>query len=113
MKAALTPKQIEEFNLIPQMKAKAGSSRRKGFIDKHGDDVFELESLASVQLPQIVKEAIESVLDHTALRREQEQEAADAARVAAFCRLLLRTARESIAEFGAELDLRSLDSGDD
>jgi hypothetical protein len=43
---ALTMDQVKTMNLPPQMKAKKGSSRRKKFVDRFGDDVFEVEAVA-------------------------------------------------------------------
>lgn len=75
---ALTSEQIEKFDLPPMMKAKESSSRYKGFIDKHGDDVFELEALQPEELQQIVREAIEATIDRDAYSAEIEAEAQDA-----------------------------------
>jgi hypothetical protein len=79
IKAALTAEQVEQFDLPPQMKAKAGSSRRKGFVERHGDDVFELEALAPEELQRILRDAIDSVLDIEAYNAEIDAEKQDAA----------------------------------
>ena len=45
VKVALTAEQVERLKLPPQMTAKKGSSRRAGFVEKHGEAVFELEAI--------------------------------------------------------------------
>jgi hypothetical protein len=81
IKVALTADQVEdeEFGLVPQMKAKVGSSRSKSFVERHGDDVFELEALKPNQLREIVTDAIDGVLDLDAFNAEMDAERRDAA----------------------------------
>jgi hypothetical protein len=78
-KVALTRDQVEQMNLPPMMKAKAGSSRRKGFVERHGDDVFELEAIPPDQLQDILRRAIVGVLDLQKFNAEVEAERRDAA----------------------------------
>src|SRR5262249_17413032 len=61
--------QVRELGLPPQMKAKAGSSRRKGFTQQYGEDVFELESVPPQELQRLLREAIDSGLDVRAFNR--------------------------------------------
>lgn len=82
VKVALTGKQVKELNLPAGMVAKAGSSRRKKFVERHGELVHELEALSPARLQQFVREAIESVIDMGLFRREQEQERRDAVELA-------------------------------
>jgi hypothetical protein len=79
VKVALTRQQVAEMDLPPQMKAKEGSSRRKGFVEKHGDDVFELEAIPPDRLQEILREVIDKVLDLQAWNAEVERERQDAA----------------------------------
>ena len=83
IKAALTAEQVAKHNLPPLLKAKRSSSRYESFASKHGDDVFELEAIAPGVLQQIVREAIESVIDSKAYNNEQRQEREDARFLAA------------------------------
>jgi hypothetical protein len=83
VKVALTPTQVEELNLPPQMKAKEGGSRYQKFVDRHGDDVFELEAVPPARLQLILRGAIDNVIDVRALNREIDAEKADAAKFAA------------------------------
>lgn len=77
-KVALTPDQIAQYDLPTQMTAKPKSSRTKGFIEKHGrNDVYELEALPPAILQQIVTDALKSVIDLDAYRREKESMAVD------------------------------------
>lgn len=78
VKIALTRGQVEELDLPPLMKAKKGSSRSKKFVERHGENVFELEAIPPTRLQQIIREAIESLLDMKRFRQEQEQERHDA-----------------------------------
>lgn len=79
IKAALTREQVEHFQLPPQMKAKAGSASYAAFTEKHGDDVYELEALAPVDLQEAMRASIRSVLDIEAFEHELMQEQVDAA----------------------------------
>jgi ParB/RepB/Spo0J family partition protein len=79
IKVALTAQQVKEMQLPPQMKAKTTSSRCKGFTEKHGDDVFELEAVRPDRLQAILREKIDGVLDLDAYNAEIDREKADAA----------------------------------
>jgi hypothetical protein len=79
IKAALTREQVDRFELPPQMKAKAGSACYASFTDKHGDDVYELEALAPVDLQEALRASVRSVLDIEAFEHELMHEQADAA----------------------------------
>ncbi len=79
IKVGLTSDQVHKFKLPPQMKAKTGSTHYERFIEIHGDDVFELEALAPTQLQQILRDAIDSVIDIDAYNYEVAQEEQDAA----------------------------------
>lgn len=78
IKVALTQEQVDRFKLPPGMKAKASSSRCAKFVDEHGHDVFELEALPPETLQQVVREAIEAVIDREAYAAEIKAEEADA-----------------------------------
>src|SRR5437868_6646885 len=84
VKVALTQNQVRQFNLPPIMKAKESSSRYAGFAEKYGDDVWELEALEPAILQQLVREAIESVIDVDLFNSEQQAEREDARYLAAF-----------------------------
>ena len=79
IKVALTREQVDRMNLAPVMKAKETSSRHDKFVERHGDDVFELEAVQPVELQRILRTAIDSVLDITAFNREIDAEKKDAA----------------------------------
>jgi hypothetical protein len=78
IKVALTREQVAEMRLPPQMKAKEGSSRRKKFVERNGDDVFELEAIPPERLQQILRATIDGVIDTEGFNREIEQEKRDA-----------------------------------
>ena len=79
IKVALTAEQVTAMHLPPQMKAKKKSSRAKKFTERHGDDVFELEAVPPDRLQQLLRQAIDSVLDVDAYNREIDRERQDAA----------------------------------
>jgi hypothetical protein len=79
VKVALTAAQVAELQLPPQMKAKAGSSRRDKFTERHGDDVFELEAVQPAQLQAMLRQAIDGVIDIDAFNAEIEAERQDVA----------------------------------
>jgi hypothetical protein len=79
IKVGLTADQVDELNLPPQMKAKATSSRYAGFVERHGDDVFELEAVPPEQLQNMLRVAIDGVIDVDAYNAEIDAEKRDAA----------------------------------
>ncbi len=81
LKVALTAEQVARFKLPPKMKAKPKSVNYGRFVEKHGDDVFELEALDAVSaecLQDLLREAIDSVVDTRALNAEIDHEKKDA-----------------------------------
>jgi hypothetical protein len=78
IKIALTAEQVQDFELPPQMKAKVTSPNYDRFLEQHGDDVFELEALAPEDLQQLLRDAIDSVIDINAYNHEIEHEEQDA-----------------------------------
>jgi ParB/RepB/Spo0J family partition protein len=79
VKAALTMDQVKKNNLPPNLEAKAASSRAKKFVAKNGKAVFELEAIPPETLQQIVRRAIENVIDRKLFDREMAAEREDAA----------------------------------
>lgn len=77
VKAALTYQQTQELELPPALTAKDTSSRYAGFVEKYGDDVYELEALPPEQLQELVDEAVRSVIDVDLFNEEQERERTD------------------------------------
>jgi hypothetical protein len=78
IKVALTRSQVEQYNLPPNMIAKSGSSRRKDFVEKHGEYVHELESLQPDVLQGILRDAIDGAIDVDAFNHQRELERKDA-----------------------------------
>jgi hypothetical protein len=93
VKVALTGEQVEELELPPQMKAKETSSRHGKFVDRHGDDVFELEAVSPQDLQGILRRAIDSVIDIKAFNAEIDREAKDARHLEAIRRTVHITMR--------------------
>jgi len=79
MKVALTGEQVQALNLPPNLTAKKTSSRRKRFVEQHGEHVFELEAIPPATLQRYLREAIDSVIDLDAYNAEVDREKSDAA----------------------------------
>jgi hypothetical protein len=88
IKVALTAEQVEELRLPPVMQAKRSSSRYQGFVEQHGQNVFELEAVPPDQLQAILRQAIDRVLDVAAFNAEIDGEKHDAAYLAGLRRAL-------------------------
>jgi predicted RNA-binding protein YlqC (UPF0109 family) len=85
VKVALTYDHIKRFDLVPNMEAKKSSAQYKKFFNRYGtNDVFEVEALRPEQLQMLLHEAIDSVMDLDSFNHEREQEARDAADIAAY-----------------------------
>jgi ParB-like nuclease domain len=93
VKVALTAAQVRDLNLPPIMKAKQSSSRYGEFVERHGDNVFELEAVPPEQLQALLRQAIDSVLDVAAYNAEVDAEKQDAAQLAG----IRRRIQENIA----------------
>jgi hypothetical protein len=79
IKVALTGEQVQALGLPPNLTAKKTSSRRKKFVERHGEHVFELEAIPPATLQQYLRDAIGSVIDVDLYNREVDLEKEDAA----------------------------------
>ena len=79
VKVALTADQVQALNLPPNLTAKKTSSRRRGFVERFGENVFELEAIPPATLQQYLRDAIDSVIDVDAYNAEVAREKQDAA----------------------------------
>lgn len=61
-KLALNPDQVERWNLPPNP-AKMSDSRASGFVDKHGDESFEVDAIPPKDLQKMIRAAIVSHMD--------------------------------------------------
>ncbi len=107
IKVALTAKQVRDLRLPPMMKAKETSSRYGDFVERHGDDVFELEAVPPDRLQQMLRDAIDGVLDVRAFNAEIDAEKHDAARLESIRRALrdnLSAVIPGAEDDGAEAD---------
>ena len=105
VKVALTREQAKELNLPPLTKAKAGSSRRKAFVKRHGSDfVWELEAVPPEQLQQILQMAIERVFDMNCYHAERQAEERDAERLEALRRTMRRYLVDNFDELSGDDD---------
>lgn len=78
VKAALTHTQVETMDLPSEVEAKPTSSRYRGFVDEFGTQTYELESLEPETLQELLKESIDSIIDHDAFNSELDAERDDA-----------------------------------
>ncbi|UUO05334.1 ParB N-terminal domain-containing protein [Blastopirellula sp. J2-11] len=77
VKAALTSEQVHSLDLHEGQLSKETSSRYERFVRLHGNRAWELESLPSEQLREIVEVSIRSVIDLDAFEAEVEREKAE------------------------------------
>ena len=98
IKVALTRGQATGMDLPPMMKAKKKSSRYNKFVERYGDDVFELEALPPDRLQAILRKAIDNVLDVKLFNAEIEAEKRDATQLGA----LRRAVQQQLASLHLE-----------
>jgi hypothetical protein len=72
VKAALTCQQTQELDLHEGQFAKEDSARYQRFVDAYGDRCWELESVPTDTLCEIVEATIQRTIDMDAFRREVE-----------------------------------------
>ncbi len=78
-KVALCHEHVARFDLKPNLQAKEDSQGYRRFVRRYGKDVFELEALESENLAQLLREAIDEVIDHDLFEKERQLEHDDAA----------------------------------
>ena len=80
IKVALTQEQIGSLSLpANRMQAKQSSTNYARFVGRYGPDVYELEAVPPRTLQEVLRCAVESVLDQDAFNAEVEAEKNDAA----------------------------------
>ena len=93
IKVALTASQVAEHELPRKMVAKKKGSRYERFAEEHGDQTWEVEALEAragpETLQQMLRDAIDAVIDVDAFNHEVEAEKKDAAWLAGVRRLAL------------------------
>jgi hypothetical protein len=112
VKVALTRDQVQALNLPPVMKAKAGSSRRKQFVARFGDDVFELEAVPPERLQELLRQAIGDVLDADAYNRELDAERHEAAYLEGVRRAAIKQIGPAMATHDGSAMMEPEGSGD-
>jgi hypothetical protein len=95
IKVALTGAQVKKLKLPPMMQAKIKSSKHDKFVSRHGRNVYELEAVPPAKLQKMLREAIESVINHEAFEAERQKEAEDAEFLRNTRRLVLAVLGES------------------
>jgi hypothetical protein len=75
LRVALSPWQVEELSIPPQMTAKKSSSKYQGFVKERGSDaVYELEAVPPEKLKELLRDAIISILDIDLYNAEIQKE---------------------------------------
>lgn len=82
IKLALTQQQIEQYKLPPNP-AKLSDSRAAGFIEKHGENSYEVDALPPEVLQKLIREAIVSNMDMKLYENKIAREDLERARVKA------------------------------
>jgi len=80
VKCALTPEDIEHYDLPPDF-TKATDSRREAFVARHGDVAVELDALPVDDLRGRIVREVESRMDLDALEATRSREAEDRRRL--------------------------------
>ena len=94
LKVGLTAPQTKKYRLPKKMTAKESSARREKFVEKHGENVWEIEALPPATLQEILTDAIESVIDLDAYNHEVMEERKDAAVLEANRRVVIQYLEE-------------------
>jgi hypothetical protein len=102
IQVALTGRQVGQLNLRPKLRAKKGSSTYRRFKAKHGDHVFELESVPPKALQELLRDAIESVIDREAFDAEIDAEVEEAAELTVFRERIVKAAADLNPGWGLE-----------
>lgn len=81
-KVAITPDQVAQYNPPPNP-AKLTDSRAAGFIAIHGDESFEVDALPPAVLQQVIRDAMDQIVDVAAMDAVKRREEADKTRLTA------------------------------
>ena len=73
-RATVTQEQVRKYHLSPDADVKLSSSRARKFIQEHGDQCWELDSMPEQVLIDEVSAAVRAMLDIDALNRAFERE---------------------------------------
>jgi hypothetical protein len=88
IRAAVTPEQVEKYNLPPDTSVKLTSSRAGSFIRDYGDQCWELDSMPPQILVNEITKAAKGCLDIDILNAAREQENKDEVRLATFAKMI-------------------------
>src|SRR5271165_7677838 len=70
-KVALTIEQVQQLGLNPSMEAKESSPTYTTFVNRYGiTDAYELEAMTPTDLAEVLKTAIEQVIDMKLYKKE-------------------------------------------
>jgi hypothetical protein len=98
IRVALTQDQVHSMKLPPMMKAKKGSSRYKKFVERYGDDVYELEAVPPQTLQQMLRIQIDAVMDIASFNAELDREKEECIKLEAVRRALTKDIEQIVRE---------------
>jgi hypothetical protein len=90
-KVALTMPQVQQYNPPPNP-AKLTDPRASGYVERYGDESWEVDALPPNVLAQIIRAAFQKIVDRRAMRTVKQREEVDKGRLRT-----LRTAQEPLA----------------
>jgi hypothetical protein len=102
IRAAVTPAQVNDYNLPPDTSVKLESSRAKSFIRDYGDQCWELDSMPPQILVNEITKAAKGCLDIDILNAALEEENHDEVRLATFARLIQDFTKTKCSEIFGE-----------
>lgn len=79
VKLALTMQQIEQYNPPPNP-AKMSDSRAAAYVERHGDESWEVDALPPNVLQDLIREAFDEVIDRPLMDEIMEREETDKTR---------------------------------
>lgn len=109
VRVALNPDQVQEMDLIPAP-VKLTDSRAAGFVEQHGDEVYELDAIEPNALQDMIREAVQEYFDDDTYEDQQSKVTRGKSKIA---RLLQRGGVERLLHQLAESTQQDQDDEDD
>jgi hypothetical protein len=82
-KLALTREQVDEYALPPNP-AKMTDPRSRGYIEEHGDQSWEVDALPPATLNELLRNALEELVDRELYEAQIEREETDKEKMETF-----------------------------
>ena len=101
IRVGIVAEQVKRYALKPTLEAKSSSSTYKQFVERYGKFAYELEAIPPEALEKELADALDKVLDTSALNHEMDAEKTDAARLSGIKRAVLDSIKGIDFEGGA------------